>query len=122
MGPDYRPFIAFLADISQALSLDLTSFLMLENGVFWYLTVGVLVCTAVWLILCAVVLFQLDEKFPNFYGFRFLAFLADYLMPVLGNLCFIPFVSILLSVFVCDQSIGNNFTDSFLAKDCYQFC
>ncbi|CAG9335814.1 unnamed protein product [Blepharisma stoltei] len=43
-------------------------------------------------------------------------------MLILGNLCFIPFVSVLLDVFVCDESIGDSFTDSFLAKDCYQFC
>ncbi|CAG9319390.1 unnamed protein product [Blepharisma stoltei] len=46
------------------------------------------------------------KKFPWVSFLRFLAWLADYLMPILGNLCFVPFISMCLNVFVCDQSIG----------------
>ncbi|CAG9319672.1 unnamed protein product [Blepharisma stoltei] len=122
MGPDYSFMSSFLYDLSNAMSLSLGSILKLENGVFWIVVDGVYAGIVSWIILCAVVLFRLDEKWQNIWIFRLLGTAADYLMPILGNLCFIPFISICLDIFVCDQSIGNNFTDSFLAKDCYYYC
>lgn len=43
-------------------------------------------------------------------------------MPLLGNLAFVPIISGLLDIFVCDHSIGDNYSESYMAKDCYQFC
>ncbi|CAG9335812.1 unnamed protein product [Blepharisma stoltei] len=122
MGPDLDPINSFLWDIGEALSLNLGNFIKLTNGVFWIVCDAVLGLSAAWIILCITVFYRLDEKYNHIFIFRFLGQLAEFLMPILGNLCFIPFVSILLDVFVCDESIGNRFTDSFLAKDCYQFC
>lgn len=48
--------------------------------------------------------------------------MVEFLLPVLGNLGFLPIISTLLNVFVCDESIGDGFDESFLAKDCYEFC
>ncbi|CAG9315212.1 unnamed protein product [Blepharisma stoltei] len=122
MGPDYRSFNSFLSSIGEALSLDLGNFVKLSNGVFWGICDAILGLSVTWVVLCITVFYRLDEKYSHVSIFRFLGQLADLLMPILGNLCFIPFVSVLLDVFVCDESIGNHFTDSFLSKDCYQFC
>ncbi|CAG9319091.1 unnamed protein product [Blepharisma stoltei] len=122
MGPDFSVISPFLFTASNFLSLDLGNIIEMKNGIFWIVVDGVLTGILVWIILCVVVLFRLDEKWKNFEIFRFLAWTADYLMPILGNLCFIPFISICLDIFLCDQSIGDNFTDSFLTKDCYVFC
>ncbi|CAG9319101.1 unnamed protein product [Blepharisma stoltei] len=122
MGPDISLLSSIFAKFSDALSLDLDDIIKLENGVFWIvvdITFGGIV---LWGVLCAVVLLRLDEKWRVISVFRFLSWLADYLMPILGNLCFIPFISICLDIFLCDQSIGDNFTESFLARDCYYFC
>ncbi|CAG9331440.1 unnamed protein product [Blepharisma stoltei] len=121
-GPDIRPLNAFLADIGDAVSLDLESFAKLENGVFWWIATIIIILCGVWTIFCLEIFFQLDEKLNHIWFFRALSFLADNSMPILGNLCFIPFISILLEIFLCDHSIGNHFTDSYLNKDCYQFC
>ncbi|CAG9331428.1 unnamed protein product [Blepharisma stoltei] len=121
-GPDIRPLNSFLADIGDALSLDLTSFIKLENGVFWMFVTTIIVLCGLWSIFCIEIFLQLDEKFNKIWIFRVLGVAADYSMPILGNLCFIPFISILLEIFVCDHSIGNNFADSYLSIDCYQFC
>ncbi|CAG9334708.1 unnamed protein product [Blepharisma stoltei] len=122
MGPDIAPINSFLAKISSSLSLSLENIFALQKGIFWILINGVFGAILFWLVLSLVVLLSLDEKYPKVTIFRFLAWLADYLMPILGNLCFIPFVSMCLNVFICDHSIGDNFTDSFLAADCYYFC
>ncbi|CAG9331429.1 unnamed protein product [Blepharisma stoltei] len=122
MGPDIRTLSPFLADICNMLTLDLKSFAKLENGVFWWFATGIIVLCWLWTIFCFEIFFHWDEKFRHIWFFRALGVLADHSMPVLGNLCFIPFISILLEVFICDHSIGNNFTDSYLSIDCYQFC
>ncbi|CAG9332930.1 unnamed protein product [Blepharisma stoltei] len=109
-------------EISNMLSLSLNDILKLQNGVFWIVVDVVFGAIGLWVILCFVILTRLDEKFPTIVMLRHLDALADYLMPILGNLCFIPFTSVCLDIFLCDQSIGDSFTESFLAWDCYYFC
>lgn len=122
MGPDYKNVISFFKDLTEIFSINLDGVISLKSEYYWIIIDAVLVGILFWVILCAVVLFRLDERYGRFFVFRILGNLGDKLMPILGNLCFVPFVSILLENFVCDQSIGENFTDSFLAQDCYQFC
>ncbi|CAG9332934.1 unnamed protein product [Blepharisma stoltei] len=122
MGPDFSPINYTLADISNTFSLSVDKALNQRNGIFWIVVNAVFGSIGLWVILCLVVLLRLDEKFPTNFIFRNLDAFADYFMPILGDLCFIPFISVCLDIFICDQSIGNNFTDSFLAQDCYYFC
>ncbi|CAG9319127.1 unnamed protein product [Blepharisma stoltei] len=122
MGPNISYLSSVMNNFSNSLTLELTNIIKLKNGVFWIIVDAVYGLILLWISMCAVVLFRLDEKYSHFSIFRFVAWLADYMMPILGNLCFIPFISICLDIFVCDQSIGDNFTDSFLSFDCYYFC
>ncbi|CAG9319093.1 unnamed protein product [Blepharisma stoltei] len=122
MGPDFSLISPAVSNVSDAFSLNLEDFMKLKNGVFWIVADLVFAGIGLWIVLCLVVLLRLDEKWHFIPIFRYLSILADYAMPILGNLCFIPFVSICLDIFICDQSIGENFTDSFLSKDCYYFC
>ncbi|CAG9313848.1 unnamed protein product [Blepharisma stoltei] len=121
MGPDFKKIFSLLSSFADAISLNLASVIKLENGIFWAVCDLVLACCLLWNSLCATILLRLNER-SNFVIFQYLDELGDFLMPILGNLCFIPFVSVLLDIFVCDEAIGNNFTESFLATDCYQFC
>ncbi|CAG9319136.1 unnamed protein product [Blepharisma stoltei] len=122
MGPDFQALISLLSQLSQAISFDLNDFIEFKNGFFWIIADIVLGSIGLWVILCTVVLLRLHEIYDNIWIFRNLGILSEYLIPILGNLCFIPFISICLEMFQCDQSIGDDFTDSFLAKDCYYFC
>ncbi|CAG9319080.1 unnamed protein product [Blepharisma stoltei] len=122
MGPNFSMISPFLAEISNPFGLELQNIIKLKNGVFWVVVDIVFGSIVIWITMCMVILFRLDEKYARVSPFRLIAWLADYLMPILGNLCFIPFISICLDIFVCDESIGDSFTDSFLAKDCYYFC
>ncbi|CAG9332932.1 unnamed protein product [Blepharisma stoltei] len=122
MGPDFSAINSIITGIFDTFSLNLDNILKLRNGVFWIIVNVVFGSIGLWVILCLVVLLRLDEKFPTNLIFRYLDILANYLMPILGDLCFIPFISICLDIFLCDQTIGDNFTDSFLAQDCYFFC
>ncbi|CAG9319519.1 unnamed protein product [Blepharisma stoltei] len=122
MGPDASIISPFLFNISNAMSLNLGNIFKMRNGIFWIVVNAIYGGIFLWVVFCVVVLFRLDEKWGFIWIFRFLGSAEDFIMPILGNLCFIPFVSICLDIFVCDHSIGENFTDSFLAFDCFYFC
>ncbi|CAG9318589.1 unnamed protein product [Blepharisma stoltei] len=122
MGPNFSVFGSILSNLSSMSTIELEDVIKLQNGVFWIITDIVLVCIAIWAVLCVIVLLRLHERWEELWIFRNLGVIAEYLMPVLGNICFMPFISICLDVFLCDKSIGEDFTDSFLVKDCYTFC
>ncbi|CAG9309852.1 unnamed protein product [Blepharisma stoltei] len=48
--------------------------------------------------------------------------LPEWIIPFLWNICYTPIIFTLLGVFQCDQSIGNEITDSFMEEDCTIFC
>ena len=43
-------------------------------------------------------------------------------IPFIGHFGFMPILSMLMNVFLCEKGIGNNLTDSFLNQDCTSFC
>lgn len=75
-----------------------------------------------WLILSLVLIFNLGKKWSRIYFARKLQAWSLDLMPYLGTILFLPFVSVLLSIFACDEGTGSGITDSFLAKDCHISC
>ncbi|CAG9318585.1 unnamed protein product [Blepharisma stoltei] len=120
MGPYYLPsLISTFINIS---TVDLEEVFKLRDGGFYIIVDIVLAWIGVWIIFCVVVLLKLHDRWEDVWIFRNIDILAENLMPILGNLCFMPFISICLDVFLCDEAIGDSFTDSFLLRDCYAFC
>jgi hypothetical protein len=48
--------------------------------------------------------------------------MSDTFQPIIGNILFLPIVSILLEVFMCTETSGDDLEASFLNKDCYEVC
>jgi hypothetical protein len=51
--------------------------------------------------------------------------MADLVLPLIGNIGFIPLIFILTDVFICDQVVGYGtlgYENSILARDCYVEC
>mmetsp|Transcript_21306 Transcript_21306/g.21096 ORF Transcript_21306/g.21096 Transcript_21306/m.21096 type:complete len:167 (-) Transcript_21306:68-568(-) len=122
MGPNLTPISSLIRDFANVFSLDIDDFISTKNGVFWFFLDSIYGFVFIWAVLSVTVLLRMDERLPGIGLFRLLNKSAHYLMPIIGNLMFIPIVSLLLDVFICDEAIGENFTDSFMIKDCYQFC
>ncbi|CAG9325305.1 unnamed protein product [Blepharisma stoltei] len=96
MGPDFKLISPLLSELSGLFSLNLEEAIKLENGVFWIVVKFEYGGIGLWILLCLVILLQFDDRFPHFSLFRLLRWISDFLMPILGNLCFIPFISICL--------------------------
>ncbi|CAG9310181.1 unnamed protein product [Blepharisma stoltei] len=48
--------------------------------------------------------------------------LSMIMLPIIGNMMFVPMISIILSIFECDKGIGPNVSDSFIKHDCATYC
>ncbi|OMJ91059.1 hypothetical protein SteCoe_6415 [Stentor coeruleus] len=122
MGPDIENLSGFMKSITSSVSYNIDDFVVLTNGIFWYVLLSMMLCSAYWVLLCIVWLFNLHKRFYNFFIFRFLGWSITNIMPIQGNLMFIPIISTLLDVFLCDKSLSDSFSDSVLDKDCFQKC
>jgi hypothetical protein len=102
--------------------VDLENVINMQNGVFWIVcnvTIGVAA------LMPALFLFNtyaIRGTFPSSGTLANLKSASDTLLPVIGNILFLPIVSILMEVFMCRQTSGDDLSDSYLDKDCYATC
>lgn len=127
LGPDYQSINQFIFDLGQAFSVSLNNLVTFSKGVYWICLNGTLAVCAVWVLLIIYVFLRLDEMLKNVPCIGNLGWIAWLSLPYLGNLCFLPIVSILLDVFVCNHAVGINpaaltFSDTILSRDCYVRC
>lgn len=122
MGPDSSSLIQSLPRLSESLTLDLQSFFSMTQGGFWLLLDFVFGVCAFWLFALVMLHYDLWRYTERICMFPTMKTVTDLLMPLIGSVCFLPIISVLLEVFLCDQATGNNITDAVLTKDCYQHC
>jgi len=122
MGPDTSQLIQSLPALTQSLTLDLQSFFSMSQGGFWLLLDFIFAMCAFWLFALLMLHYDLWRCTDRICIFPTLKTLTDLLMPVMGSVCFLPIISVLLEVFLCDQATGRQLTDAVLTKDCYQHC
>lgn len=122
MGPDIENLSGFMKSVASSVSYSIEDFVNLKSGIFWYVLLSIMLCSSYWTILCIVWLFNLHKRYYSFFIFRFFGWSIINIMPILGNLMFIPIISTLLNVFLCDKSLSDSFFDSILDKDCFQKC
>jgi hypothetical protein len=105
--------------MGQAASVDLGNLMSMRNGVFWWVLNIVMGLTIVMLVLYLFNTFAIKERFPESGMMANIKSLSDSVLPIIGNMAFLPIVSILLDVFICTETSGRDLEDAFLHKDCY---
>ena len=107
--------------LAQLCSIQLQDLTDLRNGVFWLVLSTTFAVIMAWICLAAVLRFRVCKRVRCVE--RQLVSLADVLLPTMGDLCFVPVCSFLLSVFHCTQAAGRDaISSTFLQADCYQRC
>lgn len=48
--------------------------------------------------------------------------ICEVVMPIIGNLLFLPILAILINIFICTKGSGNDFDETILDKDCTTYC
>lgn len=124
MGPPFPASLALISTLSEALSWKLDSLLYIRKGVYWLILNGVLGCVLGWVLLVALAKTGWGDVLRR--KIWLLDAACEKILPILGNLCFLPIVSTLLNVYLCVEAVDRGgdvgFTDTFLYKDCYQTC
>jgi hypothetical protein len=125
IGPDFSSLSWLLKVISSAISVDISALVEMEEGVYWILLQCIIGLCGLWFVLVLMILQKIDIRLERFSICRDFTIVAENILPVLGNAMFLPIVSILLDVYICDKAVGDKpykFTDSYLWRDCHEFC
>jgi ABC-type branched-subunit amino acid transport system substrate-binding protein len=124
-GPKFSDGEDVLSQLSDYASGGIISANEFTRGMYWTLLVTVITCIGVWMISCLVLwLWHREVKHPVLDN---LTWLAGVSVPLLGNILFLPFISVLFDVFYCVEAHGVDessldYRDSFMFRDCYEDC
>lgn len=124
MGPDLSGLNSIVREVAEKLTLDFSS-TEFTNGGYWIMLNIAFGVVIFWVILNLFTCFRLEERCKKSSFCGFFGEIAYICLPQLGNICFIPIISTLTDVFICDKAVGYgslSYTNSILAKDCYTFC
>lgn len=117
LGPDLSTLSYFFAFVCAGISVNVDKLMEVIHGGYWIIVDVTFGVVGLWVLICVLKLKELDKKLCCFF-----AYWTQLLMPALGHLQFLPIIAILSSIFICYKGISNNLTDSFLNRDCYEFC
>jgi hypothetical protein len=120
MGPDFSRISGKLQSASGSLGLDLDNVVNLTQGMYWIVLNCVLGGVGLYLLVSLLKLTKARDWIAKLWSS--FHYWSDLLLPSLGNLLFLPIISTLTQVFLCNKAFGPSFTSSFLNKDCYQHC
>lgn len=114
-----NPGIGYTSDV---LSADFASVVLQKRDVFWKTMTAVLTVGFICLGFGMFTLMRKSHACSRFANLKYFENLILYAMPIVGNILFLPIISYLLDIFSCVEAIGDELSDSFLSKDCLEFC
>ncbi|CAG9310114.1 unnamed protein product [Blepharisma stoltei] len=119
MGPDMSGYDKFGYNFSDLATLNIDW--ITKGKKLWFYVLSVVIVVALWIFLNIESTFKCWGNIGKFFC-EFIRPLSKLVMPVVGNICFLPFISVLLSSFACYESIGPTVTQTFVHQDCSTFC
>ena len=122
MGPSIKSLNHTLWTLGMMCAVDLSDLIDMKNGAYWHMVQLFLCLAFLYFALFAMVRLKLNARFDNYYFFHVASSVSMVLLPIVGNVLFMPFIGILSSVFICYETSGDDIGDAFLDKDCYVTC
>jgi hypothetical protein len=122
MTPNLSNLSAIVDSLSHMASVRMEEMLEMSEGMYWNLLIGAFVVVFMWILFGAIIIFRLDLRFPESSSCVVFGMVAEFVLPIINNALFLPIISVLLDVFLCTEEIGDEFTDTFLDRDCHEFC
>ena len=121
-GPDQDSYKYLVQNFQILVSMDFAMYFQLTFSMFWHIFYAVLAFTIIWILLCAVVMFRCEVAFQENFICSQIKFLTELVLPFLGHIGFVPILSMMMNIFLCNNAIGTGLTDSYLDADCTVFC
>ncbi|CAG9331596.1 unnamed protein product [Blepharisma stoltei] len=121
IGPkfEYDPVTEYLSSMCNA---DIANFFDIKSKVYWLVLNVVLGIACFWLLMCVIAVSNNETLIQHIFFLRWLYELKDYLMPLLGNMLFMPIINTLITVSKCSKSIGDDLSQSYMDINCNEFC
>jgi hypothetical protein len=119
MGPDISDVAEFLSTMGKATSVDIDNLINLEEGVFWFVLVAAIALSVLMLAFYVFNTFGIKDRLPESGIMANIKSLSDMMLPILGNMAFLPIIYILIEVYSCTETTGDDIADAFLHKDCF---
>ncbi|CAG9309870.1 unnamed protein product [Blepharisma stoltei] len=117
-GPDISDLYMWL---SKACGYSLIHFDSSVSGDnYWIYLYSAMIIACFWIFSAFILIFKL--KICDNWMLRHARKISLLLLPIIGDLLFVPMISVLLSIFQCDKGIGSSITDSFIKNDCTTYC
>ena len=122
LGPDQKSFEQVFQNIHNLISFNIIAYFNLEDEKFWkaFFAIFGIICFCV--LLCMLLICKAPEKFPRFKVLQVLHEFSLSFLPIFLHFLFIPVLSLLLNIFMCNNKIGDDLSDSYMDKDCHTFC
>jgi hypothetical protein len=108
IGPDFNSISDVISEMGKGAAVDMDEFVNLTDGVFWVVLYFVMALSSIWVGTSIIVILKIDLKYDTKFCRNF-AFFAELILPIIGNPCFLPIVSILLDVFICTEGTGDDY-------------
>jgi hypothetical protein len=59
------------------------------------------------MVLCLMIIEKIDLRFERISFCKSLGAIAENVLPIIGNACFLPIIYLILDVFICDEAHGE---------------
>ena len=119
MGPDQQSFKKLVNNFEVLLSLEISLYYKFEGDKFWYLYCVTVVLGLILVISTQVIFLRL--LLGRYRFAKVFVFISEVFL-IISHFMYLPLISILLNIYNCRESIGNDLESSFLVKDCNTFC
>ena len=122
LGPKNGIFSYAFKKTEFLLAIDLSNYFDFNFEKFWALYMIVLSVAFTFVFLSLLIFLIRTQMFLKYYFLSKLQDLSNSVLPIIGHIGFLPMISLLMNVFICEEGIGKDLEESYLERDCSQFC
>ncbi|OMJ80934.1 hypothetical protein SteCoe_18695 [Stentor coeruleus] len=114
---------SIIETLSEVSGVNFRKFFIVENSAYWNMILISIIVAWIYCLLCLMIILRSKSLilFRTSF-FTILDYISEYLMPLIGDLSFMPIISVLMNLYVCTLSISNDLTKSYNSHDCNTFC
>ena len=109
--------------ISEISGVNFQRIITVSGSAYWHMILGTIIALWTWVTLCFTVILR-SKRIWCFKSeiFEIIDFISEYVMPTLGDLGFLPIISMLMNLYVCTLCITDELTQSYNSHDCTTYC
>lgn len=122
MGPDQNAYKYLLKNFQVLLALNYELYFNVKFELFWYIFTLNFTLVTLWILLSLIYIMNLDYRYYRFFSSLGFNRILKTIIPIIGHIGYLPLISILMSIYLCIDGIGDDLQDSFMMQDCTSFC